>query len=272
MNSESNAIDSLNQRTMGEVVLEYHALVAEGLNSQERAALESVAAVVRGKRILDIGVGAGRTVRPLLAISEDYVGVDYTPQMIEHCRAQFPGIRFEAADARDMRAFAPESFDLVFFSCNGICMVDHEGRMAILGEVRRVLAPNGVFIFSTTNRNSAEYESVYSFPDFQATTNPAKWLVRAGRFAIQSVQRAVNRLRYRRNEIRTPEYAVINSIYHHYRVMLYFIGMPEQLRQLARAGFAGEVQVYDQKGRPTTAACRDGTLGYVARKGAITPS
>jgi hypothetical protein len=31
------------------------------------------------------------------------------------------------------------SFDLVFFSCNGICMVDHEGRLAILKEVRRIL-------------------------------------------------------------------------------------------------------------------------------------
>ena len=272
MSPESNAVDSLNQRTMSEVVLEYHAIVAEGLNAQERAELDSVAALVRGKRILDIGVGAGRTVRPLLEISENYVGVDYTPEMIEHCRAQFPGIRFEVADARSMKAFASESFDLVLFSCSGICMVDHEGRLAILDEVRRVLAPNGVFIFSTMNRNSPEYESVYTFPDFQRTSNPVRWLVRAGRFATESVQRALNRLRYRRNEIRTPEYAVINSIYHHYRTMLYFIGMPEQLRQLAQAGFAGEVQVYDLKGQPTTAACRDGTMGYVARKGAAAPS
>jgi SAM-dependent methyltransferase len=151
-------------------------------------------------------------------------------------------------------------------------MVDHEGRLAILDEVRRVLAPNGVFIFSTTNRNSAEYESVYTFPDFQPTSNPVKWVVRAGRFATQSVRRAFNRLRYRGLEIRTPEYAVINSIYHHYRTLLYFIGMPEQLRQLAGAGFAGDVQVYDLHGRPTTAACRDGTLSYVARKGAPSPS
>jgi SAM-dependent methyltransferase len=266
MKGEETAVDLLNQRTIRDSVLEYQAIVAEGLNAQERAALDSVADRVGHGRILDIGVGAGRTVRPLRAISEDYVGVDYVEHMVEHCHQHFPGVRFERADARDLKGFGPESFDLVFFSCNGISMVDHLGRLAILSEVRRVLAPDGVFIFSTCNRNSPQYEAVFRFPDFHRTRNPAKWLVRAGRFATQSLQRAVNRLSYRRHEVRTPEYAVINDVCHHYRTMLYFIDMQEQLRQLARAGFADDVQTFDLRGQRANAACRDGTMGYVARK------
>jgi SAM-dependent methyltransferase len=266
MKRASTAIDILKQKTIRDSVSEYHAIVAEGLNAQERAALDAVAGLIRGCRILDIGVGAGRTVRPLRAISEDYVGVDYVPEMVEHCRRQFPGVRFEQADARELKAFAPGSFDLVFFSCNGISMVDHAGRLAILGEIHRVLAPQGVFIFSTCNRNSPQYEAVFRFPDFQHTRNPAKLLVRVARLATQSLQRVANRLRYRRHEVRTGEYALINDVCHNYQTMLYFIAMPEQLGQLARAGFADGVQAFDLQGRKANAQCRDGTVGYVAWK------
>ena len=43
----------------------------------ERAALEHVADGARGAPILDIGVGAGRTIPLLRAMSPDYVGIDY---------------------------------------------------------------------------------------------------------------------------------------------------------------------------------------------------
>ena len=42
--------------------------------------------VVRGQPILDLGVGGGRTVPLLRAVSSDYVAVDYTPAMGEACR------------------------------------------------------------------------------------------------------------------------------------------------------------------------------------------
>ncbi len=267
--NDSSAVDALNQRTMRDSVLEYHAIVGEGLNAQERAALDSVADKVRNGRILDIGVGAGRTVRPLLAISENYVGVDYVQEMVDHGRRQFAGVRFEKVDARKLTVFESGSFDLVFFSCNGISMVDHAGRMAILAEVHRVLSPQGIFIFSTCNRNSPQYESLFRFPDFPRTRNPVKWLVRAGRFVLQTCHRLVNRLRYRRHEIRTDEYAVLNDVCHHYQTMLYFIDRPKQLAQLVAAGFGAGAQVFDLQGRLADAQCRDGTITFVARKGPV---
>ncbi|MEO8016910.1 MAG: class I SAM-dependent methyltransferase [Pseudomonadota bacterium] len=247
-------------------MLEYDYIVAEGLNAQEKAALASVADKIRNSRILDIGVGAGRTVRPLRAISENYLGVDYVQEMVEHCRAGYPGVRFERLDAREMSTLKAESFDLVFFSCNGICMVDHAGRIAILKEVRRVLAAGGVFIFSACNRNSPQYEIPFHFPDFQRTSNPVKLLVRAARFVTQVGYRLINRRRNRRHEIRTDEYAVINDVYHHYRTMLYFIDLPRQHAQLSEAGFAGGVATFDLSGRPADNDCRDGTVIFVVSK------
>ena len=261
-----SAIDELNQSTIRASVLEYEAIVGEGLNAQERAALQCVAGGLRGARILDIGMGAGRTVTALRALGETYVGVDYVQEMVDHCRRQFPGVRFERADARAMPQFADGSFDLVVFSCNGICMVDHAGRLAILSEVRRLLSPQGVFIFSTCNRNSPQFEAFFRFPDFARTRNPARWLVRAGRFSLQTLRRLSNRWKYRRHEIHKREYAVLNDVCHHYQTMLYFIGVREQWRQLAQAGFGPAGPVLDLEGRPTGPECRDGTLAFVARK------
>jgi SAM-dependent methyltransferase len=265
MSSEGAQIDAVNQTTMRAAVLEYESIVHEGLNSQEKAAFDSVGELARRARILDIGVGAGRTVSPLRDLGQSYQGVDYVQEMVDHCRARFPGVRFERADARQMSLFADGSFDLVFFSCNGICMVDHPGRLAILAEVRRLLSPGGVFIFSTCNRNSRAYR-VFRYPDFQSTANPVKWLVRAGRFAAHTLLRIRNRRRHRRHEIRTAEYSVVNTVYHHYTTMLYVNEIPQQLKQLTEAGFSPDMKVFDLAGRPANADCQDGTLTFVARK------
>jgi SAM-dependent methyltransferase len=265
MNADGAQIDVVNQRTMRASVFEYESIVHEGLNSQEKAAFDSVGDLARRARILDIGVGAGRTVSPLRNLGQSYLGVDYVQEMVDHCRARFPEQRFERVDARQMSLFTDGSFDLVFFSCNGICMVDHAGRLAILAEARRLLSPGGAFIFSTCNRNSERYRA-FQYPDFQHTGNPVKWLVRAGRFAGHTLLRLRNRRRHRRHEIRTSDYAVVNTVYHHYTTMLYVIEIPQQLKQLTEAGFDRDIRVFDLAGQPANADCEDGTLTFVARK------
>lgn len=264
-----NRVDEINRRTMSRAVLEYSALVHEGLAEYERACLESVAPFIRNHRILDIGIGAGRTVAPLRMYSKDYLGVDYTPEMVEHCRHQYPGVRFAHVDARSMKAFADASFDVAFFSCNGISMVDHPGRLAILSEVRRVLAPDGIFIFSTCNRQSPAYAAKFTLPGFQRTLNPVKATVRAARFLAQTGFRAVNRLTHLRHEIECDEYAVINDVCHHYRTMLYFISPQQQARQLRNAQFMGAIRMFGQSGEPADFSNTDGTLGFVVHKRAV---
>ena len=261
-----SAVDKINQRTMRKVVLEYSAIVHEGLSAQEKACLASVAHQVGKKRILDLGIGAGRTVTPLRELSEDYVGVDYTAEMVAHCRRQYPGVRFAHLDARALVDFPDNSFDLAFFSCNGISMVDHRGRSAILSEVRRVLAPDGIFIFSTCNRLSGDFSTKFRLPDFQSTLNPVKLAVRSARFLAQTGYRAMNRLTHLKHEIKCAEYAVINDVCHHYRTMLYFIDPEQQVRQLRAAQFAGEIRKYDLSGMPADRTSTDGTIAFVVYK------
>src|ERR1700728_306396 len=68
------------------------------INVGERTAVLGLADLVRGKRILDIGVGAGRTVSLLRLLSDAYVGVDYTPGQVTACQRRYPHLDIRLAD------------------------------------------------------------------------------------------------------------------------------------------------------------------------------
>jgi tRNA G46 methylase TrmB len=76
----ANAIDDVNQRTMRSASAVKHYCHREGLTPAERASLDAVAGAARGPPLLDLGVGGGRTVRALRAISADYLGIDNRPE------------------------------------------------------------------------------------------------------------------------------------------------------------------------------------------------
>ena len=122
----------------------------------EQAALLAVAAVVRGKRLLDIGVGAGRTVGMLALLSDSYVGIDYSREMVAACGRRYPRADIRWGDARDL-PFDDQSFDFVLFSFNGIDTLDESGRQIAFKEIHRVLVDGGLFVFSTLNKNSQFY-------------------------------------------------------------------------------------------------------------------
>jgi SAM-dependent methyltransferase len=128
----------------------------------EAAAMAWLAEEVRGQPVLDVGVGGGRTVPLLRAVSDDYTAVDYMPEMVDLCRRNHPGVRVLQMDARDLSRFADRSFALVMFSFNGIDAVDYAGRLAILREFARVLRPGGVVLFSTHNRQGPSYRATLS--------------------------------------------------------------------------------------------------------------
>ena len=54
-------------------------------------------------------------------------------------------------------AFPDAAFDIVAFSYNGLDAVGFEDRHVVLDEVARVLAPGGVFAFSSLNRDGPGY-------------------------------------------------------------------------------------------------------------------
>ena len=262
----AESIDSVNLRTMTDAAVVAHYARPWGLSPAEEACFALVAREARGKPVLDIGVGGGRTVDALGGISADYLGIDYSAEMVAACRQRFPGLRFEHADARDMAQVADGSIFLAVFSCNGIGMVSHEDRLRILREVHRVLQPGGLFVFSTHNRDSPEYRRGFRFPELQWSPDPLRMLVRSARFARDTLRRLRNRRRLRPLEIHAADYAVINDVCHDYGTMLYYVSLAQQRRQLADAGFAPDARAFDLDGAPIEDGTQHDSIALVARR------
>jgi SAM-dependent methyltransferase len=146
-------MDEINRRTWRDASTVRWFRRLEGWTDRgERAALELAAVEAKDQPILDLGVGGGRTVPLLRAVSRDYVALDYTPELVAACRQKYPDADVRHGDARDLSRFADGSFRLVVFSFNGIDSVNADDRMTILREVHRVLCPGGLFLFSAHNR------------------------------------------------------------------------------------------------------------------------
>lgn len=216
----------------------------------EQTAVEHVAARVRSQPILDIGVGAGRTTTLLKEVSRDYVGIDYTREMVEACRAKHPGMRIEHMDARDLGAFEDGRFALVMFSYNGIDAVDYADRQKVLREVHRVLRPGGLFIVSAHNRDGPGTREQKPRPHLQFTWNPLRlgWrILKLGRSWVQALH---NHRRYSVLNEDHGGWAIMNCAAHDFGIVIVYTTLAEQRRQLANAGFVSELVVDNVAGRP----------------------
>jgi SAM-dependent methyltransferase len=230
----------------------------------EEAILLSLREEIKQKPILEIGVGAGRVTAHLLAMSKDYIGIDYAEEMIEFCSKKFEDATLRVCDARNMSAFKDEQFAAVFFFWNGIDSVGPRDRILILKEVNRVLKKNGVFVFSAHNLDWWKHRSLTSFSRFSFARNPFA-LIKYKKGSIQLyVAGLVSRLRTR---LRDTGYAVILE-YEEFMVLpIYYINKNTQEQQLLDAGFC-PVECVGLDGSPSDgeSQIRDYLLHYVARK------
>jgi len=198
----------------------------------------------RDQPLLDVGIGGGRTVPLLLAISSDYTGIDYTQEMIDAARARFPGVRCEWGDARDLSRFADGSFAVVFFSANGIDAVDHDGRVRIMAETRRVLRPGGVYAFSTHNLEHRNAGRAPWDPRQRWPRDPRRVLRRVAR--LPHAARA--HLRNRGLVVRGDGWAMLNTPLYDFGLVIHYATLAETVRELTDAGFSADVEVYDMHG------------------------
>jgi SAM-dependent methyltransferase len=212
----------------------------------EEAALRSLAPTVRGGAILDLGVGAGRTVPLLRDLSADYRAIDFLPPMVQECAARFPDVDVTVGDARDLSRFADASMDLVVFSWNGIDAVAHEDRAAILSEVHRVLVPGGAFQFSTHNLDGPGWHE-------KPWTVQAHDVLHPRRLASIAAFLPLNVRNHRRNRVAGPSgpgWGMANAGAHHFSLVIHYIALAAQRDALVAAGFT-DIEAWDERtGQP----------------------
>jgi len=213
------------------------------------------------KHVLDIGCGSGRTTAILKNLSSGYVGLDYSLEMIESCRKRFEGVHFIHGDVRSMSEFKDEEFDCVMFSFNGLDSISHDDRIKGLREIRRVLKQDGLFVFSSHNRN---HRYAISRPKMKFSRTPCK----LAEDFIKLLKSMSNRLRNKNHQVFNEQYAIINDIAHNYAMLTYYINKAHQVSQLKAMSFE-TIEMYDTLGNVLNLDSDDkdsAWIYYVAKK------
>jgi len=118
---------------------------------------------LRGRRVLDVGCGTGKSLRPLLDRGYEGTGVDVSAEMLDRARQNLP----PHADLReaDMRAL-PDlgEFDLVTCLDDGVnYLLDPDDLHDAIASMARALAPHGVLVFDVNalNTHRSAYRSAW---------------------------------------------------------------------------------------------------------------
>lgn len=234
-------LDQINQRawTTRDAFREF-TLDKAWTDAGEEAAFARVAHECRGQPLLDIGIGAGRTVPLMMHMSSDYTGIDYTAVLLEQSRARFPGVDLRHMDARDMAAFPDDHYALTAFSWNGIDCVEYADRERILREMHRVTRPGGLVLFSTHNRGGPGFNETPWQLLPRPCVNPLRFgwrTLRAARLMPMAIWN------YRRNARLHRDfegYSIRTAAAHYFGIVIVYTTLPEQRRQLESMGFEVE--------------------------------
>lgn len=199
-------------------------------------------------KMLDIGIGTGRTTHTFAPMTRHYTGIDYAEVMLEQCRKIIPpreNINLIHCDARDLSQFYDRSFDFIMFSLNGIDSVNHDDRIKILKEVKKVLARDGYFFFSSHSLRGFKY--LVPAPKF-------KWYS-----PVKSLYHLYRNLKYNwrmKNlydanhvqDIRKADWKIVKTGDHDFKMDIYHVNPVFQVRQLDESGYQVE-SIYALYGR-----------------------
>lgn len=228
-----------NQRTYASAGVVWYYSQLKQLQPAEKVILERLKPQLSSMRMLDMGIGGGRTTSHFAPLVKEYVGIDYSAEMIAACRERFskatPSLSLEVVDARSMKQFPDHSFDFILFSFNGIDYVSEGDRLKIFEEVRRVGKPGGYFAFSSHNlqglQASLTIKKSLSFNPLRTYTN----LVMLGLFKLLNPAISAHQLAI-------ADRLIVRDESHNFRLRTYYIRPAAQLKQLEP--FFNTIEVY----------------------------
>jgi len=163
---------------------------------------------VRAARLLDLGAGEGGDCdrfRQLGLRPERIVALDLLQECLHSARKSYEWLAALQADGA-LLPFRDGSFEVVYQSTMLSSVLDRNRRARILGEVRRVLAPRGLFVSydmryrNPWNRNTRPVSSAdirAAFPGCQVraySTTPIPQLVRLLTFLPRAMWRAIEKV------------------------------------------------------------------------------
>ena len=240
LNLEPGSTSAKNRETYEASAIVRHYARLKLLQPAEAVICDRLKDRLPNMKMLDLGIGGGRTTQHFAPLVAEYTGIDYSERMIAACREKFanasPMLTLEVGDARNLEQFANASFDFILFSFNGIDYVANGDRLKILQEVHRVGKPGAYFAFSSHNLQGIAAEFDWRK---QLSPNPLDTytnLVMAGllRYFNPGITREL---------LETSNYLIIRDEPHNFRLWNYYIRPEIQIEQLLQAGF-DDIEVY----------------------------
>jgi SAM-dependent methyltransferase len=195
-------------------------------------------------RALELGCGTGRVLGYLGMISGQALGIDVSLAMVERCRAAYPEVEVRVGDIAQLD-LAKHSFDVIFALANVLDVFDLQMRERVLRDIRDLLVPEGLLIFSSHNLDSVEPSGGGSSSQRRRVRHAAALLLEATNFpprqAPQLARRLLVRRRNRRRlaplQYKAEGHAMINDQAHDFSLLHMYIQRDEQERQLKDAGY-----------------------------------
>jgi SAM-dependent methyltransferase len=262
--SSEKLTTSLQAWSSDRIVKDY--VVSVGLRPPEVRMIAEAWPSILGGKILDIGVGAGRTVPYLSAFAAQYTAIDYAEGMVRACRQRFPEIRVQRGDARQLE-FESGSFSFVMFSFNGIDYVHPDERERVLREIHRVMKPGGHFAFSTHNINFLHNRSLGFRAAWPAITmHPLRYGMRLLQACRSNVVALRNYRRFQSLEFIREKIAFVNDGSHEFAYLTCYIDHRAQAEDLERIGFEASALVLARDGRPIATDPTDPWLYFLVRR------
>ncbi len=220
----------LNKTTYAAASIVNHYAQLTMLQPAEKVVLDLLKQQTSKIKMLDIGVGGGRTTQHFSAIASEYIGIDYSAEMISACNKRFKDstqhVSFRVCDARDLSQFLDNSFDFILFSFNGIDYASHDDRLNILKEINRIGKPGGYFFFSSHNLQGVEKD--FDFRN-QISSNPLTTYVNlVMAFLLRLFNRSVGMM-----QLKASNYIILRDESHNFRLKTYYIRPQEQILQLS---------------------------------------
>jgi len=236
-----NRLPAINKKTFEGRAREYSR--AAGLFAGECQLLEQFRSQFCG-RVLDIAIGAGRTTAVLQPCAGSYVGIDFARSMIENARRLCPGADLRLLDMREVpQVFAGDQLDAILISFNGIDCISWDSRERLLLELRPLLAPGGVLVFSTHDLARAVNNRRFRWRNDLRLT-PREILTRPRRVARSFVRGLPwfwrswrNHVRYRAFQSVHDGFAVVNDDGDEFGLLTIYVSRARQLQQLAETGW-----------------------------------
>jgi len=139
----------------------------------------------RDKHVLDLGSGEGYGANILARTASSVLGVDIDSRAIRHAAAKYRknNLKFDIGSFAQVPVSQEGSFDMV------VCFeaIEHiHNQDQLLGEVKRLLRPDGLFMVSTPNKSAYQKESEEHNPYHVNELEPEEFQQLLGRYFRES--------------------------------------------------------------------------------------